>query len=59
MMFFVEVIGFALFAILMTIGYKKSNRNMMLMASICLLVAVAGPNFIAGFIDGLSEPVTS
>ena len=59
MMFFVEVIGFALFAVLMTIGYKKSNRNIMLMASICLLVAVAGPSFIAGFTAGFSEPVTS
>lgn len=59
MMVFVEVIGFVLFVVLTIIGYKKSNRNMMLMASLCLLLAVAGPDFIAGFNDGFSDSVTS
>lgn len=55
----VEVIGFVLFVALMAIGYKKHNRNMMLMASTCLLVAVAGPDFIVGFIEGFSDAGSS
>lgn len=47
-----ELIGIIAFVALSAIGYKKNNRNMMLTASMCLLVALAAPEFAAGFIEG-------
>lgn len=58
-MFAIEIVGFVLFVVLMAIGYKMNNRNAMLIASISLLVAVAGPDFVNGVIEGFNQPVTS
>jgi hypothetical protein len=57
-MYILEVIGSLLFVVLTILGYKKYNRNIMLVASICLIVGLAGPDFIAGFIEGYND-VTS
>jgi hypothetical protein len=57
-MYILEVIGSLLFVVLTILGYKKDNRNIMLVASICLIVGLAGPDFIAGFIEGYND-VTS
>ncbi|MEP1382382.1 MAG: hypothetical protein ABJK64_01170 [Paraglaciecola sp.] len=54
-MYWLEVIGFFIFIILMTIGYKRGNRNIMLGASICLIVALAGPDFISGVSEGFKD----
>lgn len=58
-MLIVEIVGLVFFIVLMTIGYRKNSRNMMLVASLCLLVALSGPDFTAGVIAGFNEPVTS
>jgi hypothetical protein len=47
-----EIITVVLFVVLFTIGYRKSNRNIMLVASVCLLIGLAGPDFVKGFQDG-------
>lgn len=58
-MYVVEIVGLALFIALMAVGYKKNNRNMMLLASLCLLVAVAGSDFVSGVMDGLNAQAES
>jgi hypothetical protein len=56
-MYYLEVISLILFVVLMIIGYKKNNRNIMLASSLCLLLGLAGPDFISGFKKGYSETV--
>jgi len=58
-MYVVEIVGLVLFIALMAVGYKKNNRNIMLLASLCLLVAVAGPDFVSGVMDGLNAQAES
>ena len=58
-MLIIETLGSVLFVVLMIIGYRKNNRNIMLIASLCLFVAVAGPDFAAGVIEGFNEAPTS
>lgn len=53
-MYYFEIITFFLFVVLLTIGYRKNNRNMMLVASLCLLLGLAAPDFIRGFQEGYS-----
>ncbi|OJF70354.1 hypothetical protein BK026_17100 [Alteromonas sp. V450] len=53
-MYYLEVVSLILFVVLMTIGYKKNNRNIMLASSLCLLLGLAGPDFISGFKEGYS-----
>ena len=48
-MFYLELISLLLFVVLITIGYRKNSRNVMLAASLCLLLGLAGPGFIEGF----------
>jgi hypothetical protein len=54
-MFTLEIIGLCIFIILTFLGYKKNNRNIMLFASMCLLVSLSGPDFISGFIEGYHQ----
>ncbi|WP_435276360.1 hypothetical protein ACMAZF_05000 [Psychrobium sp. nBUS_13] len=53
-----ELIGIIVFVALSVIGYKKNNRNIMLTGSMCLLVALAAPEFVAGFIEGYNGSLT-
>ena len=53
-MFYLELISLVLFIVLITIGYRKNSRNVMLAASLCLLLGLAGPGFIEGFKEGYS-----
>jgi len=54
-MLYFEIILMTLFVVLTAIGYKKSNRNTMLVGSICLLVGLAGEPFMKGFNEGFKE----
>lgn len=58
-MFYLELISLLLFVVLITIGYRKNSRNLMLAASLCLLLGLAGPGFIEGFKEGYSATTTS
>ncbi len=51
-MFYFEAIASVLFVILTVVGYRKNSRNLMLVASIFLLMGLAGPDFVKGFQDG-------
>ena len=53
-MVYVEITGLILFIVLMTLGYRKNNRNLMLLSSLCLLVGLAGLDFVSGFIEGFN-----
>ncbi|MBA6262131.1 hypothetical protein [Colwellia sp. Bg11-12] len=54
-MFILEVLGLLLFVLLISLGYKKNNRNLMLLASICLIVSFGVPDFITGFSEGYAN----
>ena len=53
-MVYLEITGLILFIVLMTLGYRKNNRNMMLISALCLLIGLAVPEFISGFIKGFN-----
>ena len=53
-MVYVEITGLILFIVLMTLGYRKNNRNLMLISALCLLIGLAGPDFVSGFIEGFN-----
>ncbi|ATD01011.1 MAG: hypothetical protein ACPGVL_13655 [Pseudoalteromonas spongiae] len=52
---YVEIFTLVLFAVLFSIGYKKNNRNMMLTASLCLLIGFAIEPFVIGFEQGIAD----
>jgi len=58
-MFWVEIISFVLFVVLTIIWYKSNKRNIMLLASIILLIGLAGPDFISGFSEGYKDATAS
>jgi len=47
-----EIICLLLYVALSIVGYRKDNRNLLLSASLLLLIGMGGADFIAGFIDG-------
>lgn len=51
-MYNLEVVFLIAFIVLAAVGYKKNNRNLMLVSSLCLLVGLAGPDFMKGFMEG-------
>lgn len=53
-MYILEIIGLLLFFVLTILGYRKNNRNIMLVASLCLMISLAAPDFITGFIAGFN-----
>lgn len=38
----------------LVIGYRKNNRNILLLSALLLLAAGALPDFVAGYLDGLN-----
>jgi len=54
-MFWLELIALLGFVILMAIGYKNNNRNLMLAASILLFAGLGLPDFIDGFTQGYAQ----
>lgn len=56
-MFYLEIVLLILFAVLLVVGYRKNNRNIMLGAVLCLVVATALPSFIAGMQGAAEEGV--
>ncbi|GAA5131520.1 hypothetical protein [Thalassotalea piscium] len=57
-MYWLEAIGLIVFIVLMTIGYKRRNRNIMLGASICLLITLVGPDAVSGFNEGYKSAIS-
>lgn len=46
-----EVVGL----VLLVIGYRRSNRNLLLAASLCLWFGGSLSDFVHGFMDGARE----
>ncbi len=57
-MYILEILATLLFIVLIVLGYKKNNSNIMLVASSCFLVSVFGSDFIVSFIEGYNEQGT-
>ncbi|WP_171040358.1 hypothetical protein [Pseudoalteromonas sp. S1612] len=51
----IQLILFIAFAVLTTLGYKKNNRNLMLLGTITISFAFVGLEFLLGFDEGLSR----
>jgi hypothetical protein len=52
-----NVVALTLFIIgcvALVVGYRKSNRNILALSALLLLASGALPDFIAGYIDGIS-----
>ncbi|WP_198923572.1 hypothetical protein [Pseudoalteromonas sp. TAE56] len=49
-----QLILFIVFAVLTTIGYKKNNRNLMLLGAVAISFAFVGLEFLLGIDQGLS-----
>ncbi|KTG23879.1 hypothetical protein AWR38_07625 [Idiomarina sp. WRN-38] len=58
-MFYIEILLLVLFVILLAVGYKKNNRNMMLVASLCLVLATALPSLSSGIQEGFDQTKNS
>ena len=56
-MYYLEIFSAVLFAVLTIVGYRKNSRNIMLAGSLCLLLGIAGPDFVAGFQDGYNASI--
>ena len=50
-MYILEIVSFLLFLVLIFLGYKKNNRNIMLVASVCLFIGLAAPDLVSGFME--------
>ena len=53
-MFIIESGALLLFVILMIVGYRKNNRNIMLAASLFLIVGFGATAMVDGVMDALA-----
>lgn len=58
-MYYLELALLILFAVLTIVGYRKTNRNLMLAGSLCLVLATATPSLVKGYGEGFEEQKTS
>ncbi len=56
-MIYVDLVVFVVFIALTVVGYKRNSRNILLAASILLVVVFCGPEFVRGFHDGFMATV--
>lgn len=54
-MIYLELIFFLLFVAFVVIGYRKSNRDLMLIGIICSLISFVVPDVLQGFQDGYQQ----
>ncbi|WP_278380995.1 hypothetical protein [Pseudoalteromonas distincta] len=54
MMGTIQLILFIVFAVLTTLGYKKNNRNLMLLGAVAISFAFVGLDFLIGIDEGIS-----
>lgn len=54
-MIYLELIFFLLFVIFTALGYRKSNRDLMLIGAVCSVIAFTVPEFIEGFQAGYQQ----
>lgn len=56
-MFIFELLALLTFLGTAVYGYRKNNRNILLLSSFCLIIAFAGPAAVSGYTAGLAAPL--
>ncbi|XQW84096.1 hypothetical protein ACOYR1_13240 [Thalassotalea piscium] len=49
----IQLVLFLVFVVLTTIGYKKNNRNLMLLGAVAITFGFVGLEFMLGFAAGI------
>jgi hypothetical protein len=49
----IQLVLFLVFIVLTTVGYKKNNRNLMLLGAVAVTLGFVGLEFMLGFAEGL------
>ena len=49
----IQLFLFVAFVVLTTIGYKKNNRNLMLLGAVAITFGFVGLEFMVGFAEGI------
>lgn len=49
----IQLVLFLVFVVLTTIGYKKDNRNLMLLGAVAITFGFVCLEFMLGFVEGL------
>lgn len=55
-MLYVEIALLVLGVILLVVGYRKNNRNILVLSALVLLVSACINQFALGFKDGFTRP---
>ena len=51
-MYFIEITLFLIGIVLLVVGYRRRNRNVMLSAAIILFMSAAVDSLVGGFLEG-------
>ena len=57
-MYFIEITLFLIGLVLLVVGYRSRNRNVMLSAAIILFMSAAVDRLVGGFLEGYRESRT-
>ena len=54
-MYYIEITLFLIGLVLLVVGYRSRNRNVMLSAAIILFISAAVDSLVGGFLEGYQE----
>ena len=54
-MYFIEITLFLIGIVLLVVGYRRRNRNVMLSAAILLFMSAAVDSLVGGFLEGYQQ----
>ena len=57
-MYYIEITLFLIGLVLLVVGYRSRNRNVMLSATIILFMSAAVDSLVGGFLEGYRESRT-
>ncbi len=57
-MYYIEITLFLIGLVLLVVGYRSRNRNVMLSAAIILFMSAAVDSLVGGFLEGYNESRT-
>ena len=57
-MYYLQMALFVIGSALLSLGYRRNRRNLLLAAAIVLCLSSAGAQFTKGFVDGVHGTVT-
>ena len=53
-MYYLEIALFVIGIVLVVVGYRKNGRNLLLAGAVVLYLSAALPQFVGGYLDGVS-----